>query len=129
MSLLPNGLAARTLLWWSLTGVAAAAGYLAWTYGEATRPERAQSGPAQGADPALDQQAQAVLSVVDDALKQFPPSPDPAPQRERALGDLDAVLRDAEAAHRPAVQDFFQRRIEEALAQMERTDAEHGATV
>jgi L-ascorbate metabolism protein UlaG (beta-lactamase superfamily) len=70
------------------------------------------------------------LRAVEAALAKFPPVPDPlSPGRRGALEALDAVLQEPEAGHSPAVQEFFHRRIEGALVQMDHADARPGATV
>ena len=84
------------------------------------------SGPREAA---LGDGADDALRVVEAGLAKFPPVPDPRSERLNSLATLDAILHDEGAAERPAVQQFFHRRIERAVAQMQRTRVQSGATV
>lgn len=74
-------------------------------------------------------QAQASLDLVEEALVRHPPRiPEPS-ERKMALLLIDAILHDPMAPARPAVQEFFHRRIRKAVAQLEGTGVEAGAVI
>ena len=125
---------------WLLAAVVVAvacAGYVAWATGTAGNNAIAQWQAAEASDPGsdarqdavLNQQAEAALRTVDEALTQFPPSRDLTPGRRAALMTLDTVLQDEDAAERAAVQQFFHQRIDAAVKQMHRAEMRSGATV
>mgnify|MGYP001205353268 FL=1 len=77
----------------------------------------------------LDQQAVVLLGAAQELLEQSPPAlPEPA-QRRTALLLLDAVLHDADAPKRAPVQEFFQRRMAQAVLEIEQTRVERGAII
>ncbi|MDR3711390.1 MAG: MBL fold metallo-hydrolase [Puia sp.] len=80
----------------------------------------------------MNRQADALLKEVDSTLRLHPPSlANIAGSRERylALLLLDAVLHDRVAAHRQPVQDFFHRRVETVVDELEHTKVGKGAMI
>jgi len=69
------------------------------------------------------------LRWCDFILKKFPPSIPEAPERRAALIRLDDVLHIESAPSKPLVQQFYQQRIEEAIADIEKTKVTHGAHI
>jgi L-ascorbate metabolism protein UlaG (beta-lactamase superfamily) len=90
-----------------------------------------QIDPRLGADDDafLNREATALLADVSDALAKVKPSAPEPRERYLALRLLDAVLHDEYAPNRPAVQEFFHRRIEQAAAEIERARVDEGATI
>jgi len=97
----------------------------------------AEGGKAEVVDPRLDpeddaymnRQAGALLAEVERTLEQAPPRVPEPRERRLALLVLDGVLHDAYAPNRPAVQRFYQNRIESAVAAMESTKVDEGAVI
>lgn len=83
----------------------------------------------QAEDRFLEAQARSLLHAVDEELLSTPPQlPEPT-ERKLALLILDGVLHEEAAPRRPAVQLFFHSRIERAILEMERHEAEEGARI
>jgi L-ascorbate metabolism protein UlaG (beta-lactamase superfamily) len=90
-----------------------------------------QVDPRLGADDDafLNRQAAALLADVAETLAKVKPcAPEPR-ERYLALRLLDAVLHDVYAPNRPAVQEFFHRRMEQAAAEIENARVDEGATI
>jgi L-ascorbate metabolism protein UlaG (beta-lactamase superfamily) len=80
-------------------------------------------------DAYMNRQAEALLAEVDDTLgRVLPQLPEPA-ERRLALRVMDGVVHDAYVAARPAAQDFYHKRMERAIAAMESTKVDEGATI
>ena len=69
------------------------------------------------------------LAWVDDMLAQFPPSVPEHPVRRAALIRLDDVLHIESAPQKKLVQDYYRRRMERAIAEIERTRVTQGARI
>ncbi|NLA48373.1 MAG: hypothetical protein GX876_02790, partial [Bacteroidales bacterium] len=63
----------------------------------------------------LNQQAKVTLNLVNIALRENPPAPEENLARKMALMMIDNVLHEEKAQHRPAVQQFYHNRIENAI--------------
>ena len=77
----------------------------------------------------LNRQAQASLDVVQELLRQFPPSLDETLERQAAMMLLDNVLHDEKAPHRPSVQEFFHDRMNLLASELETTWVTTGAMI
>lgn len=127
------------IVWWLFVAVGCGLllyGHQTWLTGASGQPIETQPAPSpEDAEriareaAALDEHANAALLLVDEMLERFPAAATLSLERRSALMMLDAVLRDPNAAQRPAVQRFFHRRIERALAQVRRPAARPGVTV
>ena len=80
-------------------------------------------------DQFLDRQSQAALDIVQELLKQFPPSVDEPLERQAAMMLLDTVLHDEKAPHRPAVREFFHDRMELLIRDLNETKVDSGAVI
>lgn len=80
-------------------------------------------------DQFLNRQSQASLDVVQELLKQFPPSIDEPLERQAAMMLLDTVLHDENAPHREAVREFFHDRMELLISELEETKVDSGAVI
>lgn len=78
-------------------------------------------------DQFLNRQSQAALDIVQELLKQFPPSLDESLERQAAMVLLDTVLHDEKAPHRPAVREFFHDRMELLIRELKETKVDSGA--
>ena len=94
-----------------------------------TAPDSVAAAPNGAADALRNDYAESVLRAVDAKLARFPPAAAPAPERVAALDALDGVLRDEDAPDRPAVRQFFHRRIEQAAREIRDAEVRSGATV
>lgn len=80
-------------------------------------------------DAYLNRQAAALLAEVEQSLAQHSPQL-PAPRERRlALLLMDGILHEKYAPNRPAVQAFYQGRMEKALQEMEATKVGEGARI
>lgn len=80
-------------------------------------------------DSFLNRHAAALLAEAEQTFNTVPPQiPEPR-ERRLALMVLDGVLHDVYAPARPPVQEYFHRRIERAVAEMEGTRVEEGAVI
>ncbi len=91
-----------------------------------TQTESRLSEPEDGA---LRDREDVALHAVDEMLARFPPTPDPPPERRTMLATLDTIFHDEHASDHLAVQQFFHRQIERAVAQIQHTKVQSGATV
>lgn len=80
-------------------------------------------------DAYLNRQAKAFLTEINKNLDYYPPQFPRQEGRIQALFLLDAILHDVYAAHRPPVQQFYQKRIESALHEIENSKIEEGARI
>ncbi len=80
-------------------------------------------------DAYLNRQSKAFLTEINKNLDRCPPQFPRQEGRIQALLLLDAVLHDVYAAHRPPVQQFYQKRIESALHEIENSKIEEGAKI
>lgn len=77
----------------------------------------------------LNRQAQAILDLVNEVLKRFPPQlPEPI-ERRMALLMLDCVFHDTKAPERPPVQTFFHSRLQKVMWEIEATKVDEGAMI
>lgn len=77
----------------------------------------------------LNQQAKVTLGMVNEVLKMYPPAiMEPLP-RKMALLMVDNVLHEEKATQRPAVQDFFHKRIENAVEEIRTKKVKEGAII
>lgn len=77
----------------------------------------------------INQQDKVSLELVNNALKKYPPSLKEKEERKMALLMIDNVLHEAKAPERPAVQDFFRKRIENAIEEISSAKVEKGAVI
>ena len=77
----------------------------------------------------INQQDNISLGLVQEALETHPPSLEEPLERRMALLMIDGVLHEERAAHRPAVQQFFRLRVEEAIQEIENTEVTEGAMI
>lgn len=77
----------------------------------------------------LNWQAQNLLEMVEEIAERFPPNEQEPIARYMAMLMLDAVFHDVKAPERPAVQEFFHRRMELAVKEMENTRVNEGAII
>jgi L-ascorbate metabolism protein UlaG (beta-lactamase superfamily) len=75
----------------------------------------------------LDWQARNLLDMVDVIQARFEPRLLEPIERHMAMLMLDAVFHDVKAPERPAVQEFFKARTEQAVKEMESTRVDEGA--
>jgi len=80
-------------------------------------------------DQFLDRQSQAALDVVQELLRQFPPSMNEPLERQAAMVLLDTVLHDEKAPHREPVQEFFHSRMSLLIRDLEATKVDSGAVI
>jgi L-ascorbate metabolism protein UlaG (beta-lactamase superfamily) len=80
-------------------------------------------------DAYMNRQASALLAEVDKALAANPPQAPETAARRMTLYLLDAVLHDPYAPNRPAVQKFYQRRMEALAKDLEHTKVKQGARI
>jgi len=77
----------------------------------------------------LNQQAQVILELTNEALDRFPPQlPEPI-ERRMALLMLDGILHDVDAPRRPPVQEFLHYRLKGALNEIENISVDEGAMI
>jgi len=77
----------------------------------------------------LNQQAHALLGLVNETLVAYPPQQPEPEVRRLALLMLDGVLHDVYAPYRPPVQQFFHTRMDQALGEIETTSVDEGARI
>lgn len=75
------------------------------------------------------QQAKLSLEMVDDVLKSNPPDINESTIRKMSLLLIDNVLHVEQAAQLPSVQDFFRRRIENAVREIRSAKVTEGALI
>ena len=80
-------------------------------------------------DGLMDQQAKVTLDLVNKALTANPPSLQENLTRKMALIMIDNVLHEEKAQHRPAVQQFYRDRIENAINEIGTVKVNSGAMV
>jgi L-ascorbate metabolism protein UlaG (beta-lactamase superfamily) len=66
---------------------------------------------------------------VDDMLRRFPPGIPEHPVRRAALIRLDDILHIDSAPKKPIVQEYFKRRMADAIAEIEKTPVREGARI
>lgn len=77
----------------------------------------------------LDQQARVTLDLVNEALIANPPSLQENLTRKMALIMIDNVLHEEKAQHRSAVQEFYRKRIENAIIEIGTVKVNSGAMI
>jgi len=77
----------------------------------------------------MNQQAKITLGLVNDALKINPPAIQESLMRKMALTMIDNVMHDEKAAYRPAVQQFFQVHIGNAVEEIKNEKVVEGAVI
>ena len=77
----------------------------------------------------INQQAKVTLGLADDVLNSYPPSLKEPIERKMALLMIDNVLHEEKAAHRPAVQNFLQKRIGKAVEEIRAEQVKEGAVI
>jgi L-ascorbate metabolism protein UlaG (beta-lactamase superfamily) len=77
----------------------------------------------------MDNQAEALLDHVNVVISEFKPGWPEPPARKSALLLMDGVLHDVYAPERPPVQQFFKKRIREAIDDIERSKITDGARI
>ena len=80
-------------------------------------------------DASLNRQAGFLFQEIAQTLAQTPPQFPEPDTRRLALHLADTLLHDVYAINRPPVQAFFHDQMEKAVAQMEKTKVERGATI
>jgi len=77
----------------------------------------------------INRQSAAFLDEISTTIKKIPPQYPLPRERELSLQLLDAILHDKYAAHRPAVQRFYNTQIITALEEMQHLSVEEGAKI
>lgn len=77
----------------------------------------------------IDRQNDAFLEYINNTMKFHPPSFPVEKERKGALLLLDAILHDKYAAHRVPVQQFYRKRMEFALSEIENAKITSGAKI
>ena len=77
----------------------------------------------------MNQQAKITLGLVNEALNIDPPAIQESLMRKMALTMIDNVMHDEKAAYRPAVQQFFQIRIKNAIEEITKKKVTEGAVI
>ena len=77
----------------------------------------------------INRQDNETLKLVEDAIKNNPPSLEMGLTRKMALLMIDNVLHEEKAATRPAVQEFLVNRIKSAIAEIKTTKVTKGAMI
>jgi len=77
----------------------------------------------------INQQDKVTLSLVNEALRIYPPSIEESLSRKMALVLIDNVMHEEKAPFRPAVQEFFHSRIAGAIKEIKSTKVEKGAMI
>ncbi len=77
----------------------------------------------------INQQDKVTLDLVEQALVKYPPSLKEPLERKMAMLMLDGVLHEEQAANRPAVQKFLQKRIDLSVKELQQTNLKEGAMI